>query len=76
MNFVVFGVIAQIAYFVIRYLVKRLVINFLQGLKRNSNIKNMTRCDNCGKFVSEDFIKLVEGKNICSNPGCKNNVKY
>ena len=76
MNFVVFGVIAPIAYFVIRYLAKRLVINFLQGLKRNSNIKNMTKCDNCGMFVSEDFIKSVEGKNICTKPGCKNNVKY
>ncbi len=71
MNFVVFGVIAPIAYFVIRHLVKSLVINFLQGLKRNSDIKNMIRCDNCGKFVSEDFIKLVEGKNICTNSGCK-----
>lgn len=76
MNFIVFGVIAPIAYFVIRYLVKRLVINFLQSLKRNSNIKNMTKCDNCGMFFSEDFIKSVEGKNICSKQGCKNNVKY
>ena len=74
MNFIVFGVVAPIAYFILRFLVKRLVMNFLQNLKRNTNIKNMTKCENCGIFISEEDIKLVDGRNICNKPECKNNV--
>jgi len=74
MNLVVFGVVAPIAYFILRLLVKRLVLNFLQNLKRNSNIKNMTKCENCEMFFSEEEIKSVDGRNICNKPMCKNNV--
>ena len=74
MNFIVFGVAAPIAYFILRFLVKRLVMNFLQNLKRNTNIKNMTKCENCGTFISEEDIKFVDGRNICNKPECKNNV--
>lgn len=74
MNFIVFGVVAPIAYFILRFLVKRLVMNFLENLKRNTNIKNMTKCENCGIFISEEDIKLVDGRNICNKPECKNNV--
>tara|TARA_B100000401_G_scaffold145568_1_gene96690 strand:- start:465 stop:689 length:225 start_codon:yes stop_codon:yes gene_type:complete len=74
MNFIVFGVVAPIAYFILRFLVKRLVMNFLQNLKRNTNIKNMTKCENCGIFISEEDIKFVDGRNICNKPECKNNV--
>ena len=74
MNFIVFGVVAPIAYFILRFLVKRLVMNFLENLKRNTNIKNMTKCENCGIFISEEDIKFVDGRNICNKPECKNNV--
>ena len=74
MNFIVFGVIAPIAYFFLRFLIKRLVINFLQSAKRNSGVKNMIKCENCGIFISEQDIKHIEGKNICNKPECKNNV--
>ena len=74
MNFIVFGVVAPIAYFILRFLVKRLVMNFLQKLKRRTNIKNMTKCENCGTFISEEDIKFVDGRNICNKPECKNNV--
>ena len=74
MNFIVFGVVAPIAYFILRSLVKRLVMNFLQKLKRRTNIKNMTKCENCGTFISEEDIKFVDGRNICNKPECKNNV--
>ena len=74
MNFIVFGVVAPIAYFTLRFLVKRLVMNFLQKLKRRTNIKNMTKCENCGIFISEEDIKFVDGRNICNKPECKNNV--
>ena len=74
MNFIVFGVIAPIAYFFLRFLIKRLVINFLQSAKRNSGIKEMAKCVNCGMFVSEEDVKQIEGKSICNKPECKNNV--
>ena len=74
MNFIVFGVIAPIAYFFLRFLIKRLVINFIQSAKRNSDIKDMTKCENCGTFISEEDVKQIEGKNICNKAECKNNV--
>ena len=74
MNFIVFGVIAPIAYFFLRLLIKRLVINFLQSAKRNSDIKVMAKCENCGMFISEEDVKQIEGKSICNKPECKNNV--
>ena len=74
MNFIVFGVIAPIAYFFLRFLIKRLVINFLQSVKRNSDIKEMAKSENCGMFISEEDVKQIEGKSICNKPECKNNV--
>ena len=70
MNFVVFGVIAPIAYFFLRFLIKKLVINFLQNAKRNSDVKNMIKCENCGIYISVQDIKHIEGKNICDKPEC------
>jgi hypothetical protein len=34
----------------------------------------MTKCENCGIFISEEDIKFVDGRNICNKPECKNNV--
>lgn len=74
MNFFVFGVVAPVAYFFLRFLIKKLVINFLQSAKRNADIKNMLKCENCGMFISEEDVNQIEGKNICNKPECKNNV--
>ena len=74
MNFIVYGVVAPVAYFFLRFLIKKLVINFLQNAKKNSDIKNMIKCENCGMFISEEDVKQIEGKNICNKPECKNNV--
>ena len=74
MNFIVFGVVAPVAYFFLRFLIKKLVINFLQSAKRNVDIKNMIKCENCGMFISEEDVKQIGGKNICNKPECKNNV--
>ena len=49
-------------------------MNFLQSAKRNSDIKNMIKCENCGMFISEEEVRQIEGKNICNKPECKNNV--
>ena len=74
MNFIVFGVLAPVAYFFLRFLIKKLVMNFLQSAKRNSDIKNMIKCENCGMFISEEEVRQIEGKNTCNKPECKNNV--
>ena len=74
MNFIVFGVLAPVAYFLLRFFIKKLVMNFLQSAKRNSDIKNMIKCENCGMFISEEDVKQIGGKNICNKPECKNNV--
>ncbi len=74
MNFIVFGVLAPIAYFTLRFLIKKLVMNLLQNVKRSSNTKNMIKCENCEIFFSEDNIKSIKGRNICNKPECKNNV--
>ena len=74
MNFIVFGVLAPVAYFLLRFFIKKLVMNFLQSAKRNSDIKNMVKCENCGMFISEEDVMQIEGKNICNKPECKNNV--
>ena len=74
MNFIVFGVVAPVAYFFLRFLIKKLVMNFLQSAKRNSDRKNMIKCENCGMFISEEDVKQIGGKNICNKPECKNNV--
>ena len=41
-------------------------MNILQSAKRNSDIKNMIKCENCGMFISEEDVKQIEGKNICN----------
>jgi formylmethanofuran dehydrogenase subunit E len=47
-----------------------MVVNFIQNAKRNSGVKNMSKCDKCEMFIHEDEIKLVEGKKICNKPSC------
>ena len=39
MNFLIAGVIAPIAYFLIRYIVKRFVMSLIASAKTNSNVK-------------------------------------
>jgi|TARA_B100000900_G_scaffold402791_1_gene409066 formylmethanofuran dehydrogenase subunit E len=47
-----------------------MVINFIQNAKRNSNVKNMSKCEKCEMFFQEDEINLVDGKSICNKPAC------
>mgnify|MGYP001175796889 FL=1 len=70
MNFLIFGVIAPTAYFLLRFFIKKLVMNFIQNAKKNSNVKNMSRCEKCDTFIHEDEIIISHGKKVCNKPSC------
>ena len=70
MNFLIFGVLIPVFYFLLRFFIKKLVMNFIQNAKRNSNVKNMSRCEKCDTFIHEDEIIIRDGKKICNKPSC------
>ena len=71
MNFIVVGVIAPIAYFLLRMFVKRLVQNFILNAKKNSKVAEVQECQKCGVFNSIDDLtekdNTVFCKDDCSN---------
>ena len=70
MNFLIFGVLIPVFYFLLRFFIKKSVMNFIQNAKRNSNVKNMSRCEKCDTFIHEDEIIIRDGKKICNKPSC------
>ena len=70
MNFLIFGVLIPVFYFLLRFFIKKLVMNFIQNAKRNSNVKNMSRCEKCDTFIHEDEIIIRDVKKICNKPSC------
>ena len=70
MNFLIFGVLIPVFYFLLRFFIKKLVMNFIQNAKRNSNVKNVSRCEKCDTFIHEDEIIIRDGKKICNKPSC------
>ena len=70
MNFLIFGVLIPVFYFLLRFFIKKLVMNFIQNAKRNSNVKNMSRCEKCDTFIHEDEIIIRDGKKIRNKPSC------
>ena len=66
MNFLIFGVLIPVFYFLLRFFIKKLVMNFIQNAKRNSNVKNMSRCEKCDTFIHEDEIIIRDGKKSCN----------
>ena len=73
MNFLIAGVIAPIAYFLIRYIVKRFVMSLIASAKTNSNVKNMIQCEKCKMFVDEDELFEKNGKLLCRKTECNKN---
>ena len=67
MNFIVVGVIAPIAYFLIRIFVKRLVQNFILNAKKNSKVAEVQECHKCGVFKSVDDLIEKDNAYICKN---------
>ena len=45
-------------------------MNFIHNAKKNSNVKNMSRCEKCDTFIHEDEIIIRDGKKICNKPSC------
>tara|TARA_Y100001935_G_C17251092_1_gene481024 strand:- start:478 stop:696 length:219 start_codon:yes stop_codon:yes gene_type:complete len=71
MNFIFVGVLAPLAYFLIRLLVKKLVVNFIKNMKKNTGVKNMAQCEVCNTFVEDDQIKSINGRIVCSKSSCR-----
>ena len=67
MNFIVVGVIAPIAYFLIKMFVKRLVQNFILNAKKNSKVAEVQECQKCGVFKSVDDLTQKDNAFICKN---------
>ena len=67
MNFIVVGVIAPIAYFLLRMFVKRLVQNFILNAKKNSKVAEVQECQKCGVFKSVDDLTKKDNAFICKN---------
>ena len=67
MNFIVVGVIAPIAYFLLRMFVKRLVRNFILNAKKNSKVAEVLECQRCGVFKSVDDLTEKDNAYICKN---------
>ena len=70
MNFLIAGVIAPIAYFLIRYIVKRFVMSLIASAKTNSNVKNMIQCEKCKMFLDEDELFEKNGRLVCRRTEC------
>tara|TARA_B100001250_G_C19303597_1_gene573007 strand:- start:316 stop:534 length:219 start_codon:yes stop_codon:yes gene_type:complete len=70
MNFLIAGVIAPIAYFLIRYIVKRFVMSLIASAKNNSNVKNMAQCEKCKMFLDESELFEKNGRLLCRRTEC------
>ena len=70
MNFLIAGVIAPIAYFLIRFIVKRFVMSLIASAKSNSNVKNMLQCENCKMFLDESELFEKNGRLLCRKTEC------
>tara|TARA_B100000989_G_scaffold118290_1_gene87087 strand:- start:606 stop:821 length:216 start_codon:yes stop_codon:yes gene_type:complete len=67
MNFIVVGVIAPIAYFLLRMFVKRLIQNFILNSRRNSKVAEVQECQKCGVFKSINDLTEKDNIFICKN---------
>jgi len=67
MNFIVVGVIAPIAYFLLRMFVKRLIQNFILNSRRNSKVAEVQECQKCGVFKSINDLIEKDNTFICKN---------
>ena len=70
MNFLIAGVIAPIAYFLIRFFVKRFVMSLIASARKDSGVKNMMQCENCKMFLDESELYKKNGKVLCKKTEC------
>tara|TARA_B100000614_G_C14440017_1_gene449812 strand:- start:415 stop:633 length:219 start_codon:yes stop_codon:yes gene_type:complete len=65
MNFILVGVIAPLAYFLLRLVIKSAVQNFILNLNRKSNVAEVKECQNCGVFKPIREMKRVDNSFQC-----------
>jgi len=70
MSFLIAGVLAPIAYFLVRFIVKKLVMSLIASSNSNSNVKNVSQCAKCKTFLDEKELLEKDGRLICRKTEC------
>ena len=74
MNFIVVGVIAPLAYFLLRLAAKRIVMMILKQFNK-PEVNTLISCENCGTYFEKQHGKRINGKFICDKADCVKNAK-
>ena len=74
MNIIVVGVIAPLAYFLLRLAAKKTVMMLLKQFNK-SKVNTLIGCDNCGTYFEKQYGKKINGKFICDKADCVKNAK-
>ena len=70
MSFLIAGVLAPIAYFLVRFIVKKLVMSLIASSNSNSNVKNVGQCTKCKTFLDEKELFEKNGRLLCRKTEC------
>ena len=70
MSFLIAGVLAPIAYFLVRFIVKKLVMSLIASSNSNSNVKNVSQCTKCKTFLDEKELFEKNGRLLCRKTEC------
>lgn len=74
MNFIIAGVLAPLAYFLLRLLFKSLVMSFLNKAKAQSGVKEMVSCSSCGVFIDKNDAIKKSDQYYCEKKECLSDV--
>ena len=74
MNFIVVGVIAPLAYFLLRLKKKKIVMMILKQFNK-PEVNTLISCENCGTYFEKQHGKRINGKFICDKADCVKNAK-
>lgn len=74
MNFIIAGVLAPLAYFLLRLFFKSLVMSFLNKAKAQSGVKEMVSCCSCGVFIDKNDAIKKSNQYYCEKKECLSNV--
>ncbi|MDA0344677.1 MAG: hypothetical protein O3C54_01805 [Proteobacteria bacterium] len=74
MNLIIAGVLAPLAYLLLRLFFKSLVISFLNKAKAQSEVKEMVSCYECGVFIDKNDAIKKSNQYFCGKKECLRNV--
>ncbi len=74
MNFILVGVLAPLAYILLRLFIKSIVMMMLRNFQNNSEIKEMVECSSCGVFLQQREAVKKTDKFFCNKKSCIKNV--